>query len=257
MTNMDIVSLINTPKHLDKETQYQLRALLALYPYFQPARLLLLRNLYLLHDPTFDQELRKAAIYLTDRRKIFELVEASHYQIKRETANSNPRTKEEKEERTLRLIDEFLGSIPTDDEDEKKEKRKPTPADAAIDYVSYLIETEEMQQEQSPQLRGQSLIDDFINNDNGKIQLKDTPEDELSAAQQNGDNAIDDENAENSLEESYQTETLAKIYVKQGRYSKALEIIKRLNLNNPKKNAYFADQIRYLEKLILNNKTNN
>ena len=114
-----------------------------------------------------------------------------------------------------------------------------------------------MQQEQSPQLRGQSLIDDFINNDNGKIQLKDTPDDELSAALQNGDNAIDDENAENSLEESYQTETLAKIYVKQGRYSKALEIIKRLNLNNPKKNAYFADQIRYLEKLILNNKTNN
>ncbi len=59
---------------------------------------------------------------------------------------------------------------------------------------------------------------------------------------------------ENESEEGYFTETLAKIYIKQGRYSKALEIIKRLNLNYPKKNAYFADQIRFLEKLIINNK---
>ena len=58
-------------------------------------------------------------------------------------------------------------------------------------------------------------------------------------------------------EEEYFTETLARIYVKQGRYSKALEIIKRLSLAYPKKNAYFADQIRFLEKLIINNKQKN
>ena len=51
------------------------------------------------------------------------------------------------------------------------------------------------------------------------------------------------------------TETLAKIYVKQQRYSKALEIIKKLSLKYPKKNAYFADQIRFLEKLIINAKS--
>ena len=54
-------------------------------------------------------------------------------------------------------------------------------------------------------------------------------------------------------DESYFTETLARIYIKQRRYSKALEIIKRLSLNYPKKNAYFADQIRFLEKLIIIN----
>ncbi|MBR5689616.1 MAG: tetratricopeptide repeat protein, partial [Prevotella sp.] len=61
---------------------------------------------------------------------------------------------------------------------------------------------------------------------------------------------------ENDNEEGIFTETLAKIYVKQGRYDKALEIIQRLNLLYPKKNAYFADQIRFLEKLIINNKQN-
>jgi predicted Zn-dependent protease len=61
---------------------------------------------------------------------------------------------------------------------------------------------------------------------------------------------------ENGAEEGYFTETLARIYIKQGRYSKALEIIRRLSLQYPKKNAYFADQIRFLEKLIINNKQN-
>ena len=63
------------------------------------------------------------------------------------------------------------------------------------------------------------------------------------------------EEQDNDLDESYFTETLAKIYVKQQRYDKALEIIKKLNLKYPKKNAYFADQIRFLEKLIINAKS--
>jgi hypothetical protein len=58
---------------------------------------------------------------------------------------------------------------------------------------------------------------------------------------------------EESLDESYFTETLAKIYIKQRKYSRALEIIRSLYLQFPEKNAYFADQIRFLEKLIINN----
>ena len=93
-------------------------------------------------------------------------------------------------------------------------------------------------------MRGQDLIDNFINNDSGKIELKDEPE--YVPEIENNDKREGDE--------KYFTETLAQIYIRQGRYSKALEIIKRLNLNYPKKNAYFADQIRFLEKLIINNK---
>lgn len=48
------------------------------------------------------------------------------------------------------------------------------------------------------------------------------------------------------------TESLAKIYIRQRKYAKALEIIRKLSLNNPEKNIYFADQIRFLEKLIIN-----
>ena len=78
---MELTTLIKHPERFDKETLYDLRSLLALHPYYQPARLLLLKNLYLLHDASFDEELRRAAIYLTDRSKLFELVEAGHYQL--------------------------------------------------------------------------------------------------------------------------------------------------------------------------------
>ena len=239
---------------MDKETLYDLRSLLALHPYYQTARLLMLQNLYLLHDPTFDEELRRAAIYITDRKVIFQLIEAAHYQLKPEKQDSPEATdtqnKEKDENRTISLIETFLDSIPATEEEktDKKSKRKPTPADAAVDYVSYLLEIENEEDseedEELPQMKGQSLIDNFINKDGGNFDLKETPE--FVPENQEED--------ENETDEGYFTETLARIYIKQGRFDKALEIIKRLNLIYPKKNAYFADQIRFLEKLIINNK---
>ena len=78
---MELTRLINHPDEMDRDTLYELRSLLALYPYFQTARLLMLQNLYLLHDPTFDEELRRAAIYITDRKVLFRLIEAAHYKL--------------------------------------------------------------------------------------------------------------------------------------------------------------------------------
>ena len=43
---------------MNKETLYELRNLVALYPYYQTARILMLRNMYLLHDSAFFVELR-------------------------------------------------------------------------------------------------------------------------------------------------------------------------------------------------------
>ena len=270
---MNITELIRHPERLNRETLYDLRGLIALYPYYQPARLLMLHNLYLLHDPTFDEELRRAAAYITDRRVIFNLVEAGHYKIKK------PAAKVAKEaNRTVALIDDFLSSIPSDavqEEDkggikEKRQRRKPTAADATVDYVAYLMSAdydEERAENDSnvtadidenvveqtsgvKEMKGQNLIDNFIFNEGGNFTLQDEPEYVPELPEEKNIESQKDE------EDEYLTETLAGIYIKQGKYSKALEIIKRLNLNFPKKNAYFADQIRILEKLILNEKAN-
>ena len=80
---MELIELIHHPELMDRDTLYELRSQVALYPYHQTMRLLMLQNLYLLHDPTFDEELRRAAVYISDRRVLFNMVEAAHYQLRK------------------------------------------------------------------------------------------------------------------------------------------------------------------------------
>ncbi len=68
--------------------------------------------------------------------------------------------------------------------------------------------------------------------------------------------------AENAdpTDDSMLSESLAKMYIARQKYSQALEIIENISLNFPEKSIYFADQIRFLRKLVwLENKqkTNN
>lgn len=275
---------------MNRETLYDLRALLALYPYYQTARLLMLQNLYLLHDPSFDEELRRAAIYISDRKVIFQMVEAAHYQLKSQNANRSEAVGgKPKSDRTSSLIDHFLHSIPTEAEEREKEpeeKRKPTPADAAVDYVAYLMETETETEHEQPS-RTIALIDDFIEEGGFKLH-KDKEEDDQEDAQEapsasdsgiasgnanasdsadasDGTNASDvaDVNANAGAKPADAadadsggvfTETLARIYIKQGKYERAYQIIDRLYKQHPQKSAFYVDQLRFLEKLMLNEK---
>lgn len=127
----------------------------------------------------------------------------------------------------------------------------PLPESAAADYTSVLLQTDAGSSSgQTAPLHGQDLIDHFIEQSEEMInKVPDEDEEEPVFAE------MSEKEKEEEGEENYFTETLAKIYVKQQRYDKALEIIKKLNLKYPKKNTYFADQIRFLEKLIINAKS--
>jgi hypothetical protein len=57
-------------------------------------------------------------------------------------------------------------------------------------------------------------------------------------------------------DDSMLSESLAKMYIARHKYSQALEIIERLSLKYPEKSIYFADQIRFLTKLVLNETLN-
>ena len=225
------------PERLNRSTLYELRMLVAKYPTFDIARLLMLKNLYVLHDVELGKEMRRAALYLKNRWALFELMEG--YGATEMPDNVMP---DIPVDRTMALIDAFLETLPQDNLSLEAEGA------AAVDYVSaYLVK--DQHKEPAPELRGQSLIDNFLAGENEKITFdfkSDSDSVELPT--------IDGNLEETEPETSFFTETLANIYIKQGKYDKALEIIKRLCLEYPNKNRYFADQIRFLEKIIKHTK---
>ena len=231
-----LLSYISHPEKLNRDTLYELRMIVRKYPYFDVARLLMLKNLYLLHDIEFGKEMRVAALYLKNRLPLFNLISGYDEAVVEELMQDDVAV-----DRTISLIDAFLGKLPADTLSLEAEGA------AAVDYVSaYLKDQNENEAADVPALRGQELIDEFLAGGNEKIVLDFRGEASAEPESAETLNAPDD----TSGETSFFTETLAAIYIKQGKYEKALEIIKRLCLEYPNKNRYFADQIRFLEKII-------
>lgn len=88
MTPTHLQQWIQHPETLNRDTLYELRTLVARYPYFQSLRLLYLKNLYLLHDINFGAELRKAVLYVADRRVLFYFIEGDRYTLKSRKVSS-------------------------------------------------------------------------------------------------------------------------------------------------------------------------
>ena len=147
-----------------------------------------------------------------------------------------------KDERMMSLLDSFL-----EGQGESADVSMELGA-IPVDYVSAYLATPgpaESAADKAIRSKTEQLLDTFLSSDYGK------PSFELQAKDAAQTDAVDeaDEDTE-PLEDTYFTETLARIYLKQRRYDKALEIIRSLYLNFPNKSIYFADQIRYLEKLV-------
>ena len=243
---MVLGTLINHPELLSRDTLYELRNIVARYPYFQTARLLMLNNMYLLHDPDFGAELRRSVLYVSDRRALCRLIEG--YADRVVADDPEEIAEEPTVDRTMSLIDAFLGTLP-----EEHPADTLLPIETVGDYAAMFLSGDDASapSEAEPAAAPDSTESDSVLRALSLLSVR-SPEVGISMPDELPKSNAS-ENVEDSLDESYFTETLAKIYIKQRKYSRALEIIRSLYLQFPEKNTYFADQIRFLEKLIINN----
>ena len=247
MTCTELYQLMDNPAMFSEKTLFDLRQLISDFPYFHAARMLYLKNLAVIQDIRQKVELKKMAIYIPDLMKLFMLIE--------DELTLKPVLNQETE--TIEKEDSYLAAeniLPETDvlEDSTPEDSvfiKPTPLPSA-DYTQWLLNENQTSDPSAPQLQHQDLIDSFLWNEkarpNSRRKMEPVLTDEIS-----NDISKGPESTDKSIDNLYFTETLANIYIKQKRYEKALEIIKNLSLKYPKKNIYFADQIRFLEKLII------
>ena len=237
-----LIDFIRRPNYTDQQTISMLRNMKDEHPYFHSARILLLQALYKHHSPQFDEELRISAPLLPDRQAVFFLTEEPNYERKEERRKFNTEeTEADKSERTNLLISDFLEHQPNE-----QIQNGHYPIDATQDYIGFLLQNEAQEEEQPDvPMNGGGVVEDFLNQEPTRIVLK---ENNNTLAE------VSEEKEEKEEDNEILTETLAGIYIKQGKFENAIKIIRQLSLKYPKKNRYFADQIRFLEKLIINNK---
>ena len=229
MTRDELYGYLADPKRLNAETLEPIRQLYDSYPYCAPFAFLYLYNLSLTDDVRYPSELRRLSVLLPDRERLFQMVEGE-----RPAFATLPETEERED--AFDLIDHFLEGARSSGED-LPDALHYEGVSEAIDYFAT---------EEALPLQGEGL-DQLL-----EPQPASSPKEQASSQP-----TAQPSPSEETAPEELLSETLSKIYIQQQHYDKALRIIRSLSLNYPEKNRFFADQIRFLERLIEHNKSTN
>ena len=144
---------------------------------------------------------------------------------------------------------------------EKESFNELLPRTALLSYNrktlrDWLYSSEEIDSPDNSKVEKYSFLDwfDIINDEVPKVEkkldlidefIKNSPKIEFSKEEES-DNKI---TVDTKIKDELITETLAKIYVTQKKFNKAIKAYDILSLKYPKKSSFFADQINYIKKL--------
>ncbi|MCK4663850.1 MAG: hypothetical protein KAT68_13355 [Bacteroidales bacterium] len=266
MNKEQFIQYIKQPEKLTNIDISFLKELVNEYPYFQTAHLLYLKKLFQQKSIKFDNQLILSATYISDRKILFRLINNEPEKLwnKRKAYNDKKDNKyldiesvadnnlvevssytSENDDISENInIDKELLNFIFDKEKITESKTKQVEYDFLSETYStgleknYLSNIELLDiNKKEEQKEFHYLIDDFIKN-----RPKITPKEVKNNQEDISLNSLI-ENPE------YITETLAKIYIKQGYYDKAILAYHKLSLKFPEKNIYFANQIEKIKKL--------
>ena len=120
------------------------------------------------------------------------------------------------------------------------EEEEPEPGPAADELMEFIEDSEPASDVTVTKLSSQDLIDRFIKS-SPTLERMTLPE--IQPVRDLSGTSAEEKG-------SFITETLAKIYINQGYYSRAINIYEKLSLQYPEKSAYFAGRIEKINDLI-------
>lgn len=272
MDSKQLIGYMKMPERLKGDTIKEVEQLVADYPYFAIGQALLAVAYQNAGDNRYEGQLRRAAAIMPNRDKLrmFTLIARHRFESEPEipalpdeipptevapidNVFSNIESIDTQEEQSTGIIREKVFIIPEIDLSGSheelsaemallEEKRKSLDElKAIIARRLKEIEEEKQRKESEPEkpkkLSRKELIDKFILENPSISRPKAEFYNPISVAQ----NSIIDQ-------ENIVSETLAKIYEKQGYIEKAISIYEKLRLHYPEKSRYFAGQIERLQE---------
>ena len=264
MNISDLTYLLNKPETINEKQTIALENVVLQFPYFQAARALHLKGLYNQESFRYNYELKKTAAYTTDRTILFEFITSDNFTtIQQEKIDEIQKSLLDIEvhhmEEIIVLPEIETTAIPEEAEitestsEEKLEIGKPLPFTPSerhsfqewlqLTKISPIVrENEEKIIQNDPEKQKKiEIIDKFIEANPRISPVKETTKPPA--------------NISKSVEEPthLMTETLAKVYLEQKKYTKAIQAYEILILKYPEKSSFFADRINEIKNLQQNN----
>lgn len=283
MNKKTFTSLLARPESISQKNLFGLSEVVEKYPFFQTARALHLKSLKKSNSLLYNDALKLTAAYTADRNILFEYITSSFF-IQNEISDTIQKqedsylklevTSEDISEQVSKEIDQQLKtelkkadailnpdlfhrrekSVEklTKNEITKSDLEKNNPLDFtkkdSHSFSEWLKlttakpivrgETKNLSNSKKP---NSDLINKFI---------QENPKLKPSKSIVKYDNKENLSSQITNTSEALMTETLAKVYLQQNNYQKALQAYKILSLKYPEKSGFFADQIRAINKHI-------
>ncbi|WP_454981961.1 hypothetical protein [Capnocytophaga granulosa] len=286
MTATDLSLILKQPNHITLSQVYELENIIHEYPYFQVVKAIYLKILYAQESYRYNKELKITAAHIGNRTLLFDFITSTAFKDKKSVLKKEEMPKAYADEAipsefttyvTGDVFEkkEFYPVTPTPEQEqvppspqEPKEALhmgkpidfKPTdkqsfatwlqvtrykPIDRRTTQAAPTVELpfvdKNIFEEGDERAKKFDLIDKFLQA-NPKIEVNkddDTPSNiEIVEKKDIG--------------RQFMTETLAKVYLEQGKYAEAIQAYQILMLKNPAKSAYFAEQIAMIRKLQQN-----
>jgi len=211
MNKKNFIKILQQPDNLSEKELSFLEEINHEFPYFQTSKAIYLKSLKENEDIKFKKFLRSTAAYTRDRKILFDLITKSQNQDEKVYFNKN----------------EITSALLENTSNEKEVIKENS-------FVEWLKISNLKPIDRSNETE---LIDQFISKKPKlKVEVSEY-ESSVDTTSDIGDQAV------------FMTETLAKLYLNQKNYDKAIQSYKILILKFPEKNSYFADQIKKIKSL--------